>query len=433
MAGHRCTDEELAETVAAYNEHGSQRKVAAALGLSQATIHNRLKQAGERGLLGTGPVISGFRISQTTAVTNNDGEIVREFIQQRPELGDKFEVPANHTIKGISALVDPDDRVMMQWIKTREEPSVEATIETIKAAFADYEGHAHPLPAPLAPAGSLLTLYPCNDWHVGMYAWGREAHENWDTKIAEKVIGGAIEEVVERSPSSGQAVVLGGGDLFHADNMENRTAKSGHALDVDGRYQRVLKIGCRLMVRAIDAVRRHNDEVIVRILPGNHDEHSAVAAAYFLMAWYRNEPRVTIDVDPSLFWWHRFGSVMFGATHGHTVKIQDMAASWRTGGPRTGVLPGSVTSMDSICITLPNLPPRVTASFRKSTRRRSRRTPGTSSPASCPAGPCSRSPIIAILERSRAAGLRFLTRSERRTREQECAYLRQGRQGRLRD
>lgn len=31
-----------------------------------------------------------------------------------------------------------------------------------------------------------------------------------------------------------------------------------------------------------------------------------------------------VDTDPSVYWWHRFGSVLLGATHGHTVKIENM-------------------------------------------------------------------------------------------------------------
>ena len=77
------------------------------------------------------------------------------------------------------------------------------------------------------------------------------------------------------------------------------------------------------MCQSFAALRRH-EHVTLRILPGNHDEHSAVAIAYFLLAWYRNEPRVTVDVDPSLFFWFRFGAVLLGATHGHTVKIAQM-------------------------------------------------------------------------------------------------------------
>jgi hypothetical protein len=79
-----------------------------------------------------------------------------------------------------------------------------------------------------------------------------------------------------------------------------------------------------LKVRVIDAGLSKFDEMIVRILPGNHDEHTAIAVAYFLSAYYRNEPRVTVDLDPGLFWWYRFGKVMLGATHGHTVPLQKM-------------------------------------------------------------------------------------------------------------
>ena len=49
-----------------------------------------------------------------------------------------------------------------------------------------------------------------------------------------------------------------------------------------------------------------------------------MCSSWFLKAWYRNEPRVTIDVDASLFFWHRFGKVMLGSTHGHECKIKDL-------------------------------------------------------------------------------------------------------------
>jgi hypothetical protein len=203
--------------------------------------------------------------------------------------------------------------------------SLDSAIDSIKTAFAEYEGRAEPIPAPLAPSASLLTLIPCNDWHVRLMTWKRETGENWDLKIAERVIGNGIEDAISRSPSSDVAIVLGGGDLLHADTDQNRTEKSQNVLDADGRHQKGIEVPQRLKVRTIDAALRNNAHVIVRILKGNHDEYSSVAIAYFLLAWYRNEPRVTVDVDASLFFWHRFGSVLLGATHGHTVKLKDMA------------------------------------------------------------------------------------------------------------
>jgi hypothetical protein len=156
-----------------------------------------------------------------------------------------------------------------------------------------------------------------------MFAWGQEVGENWDLKIAEETIGRSVEDVIRRSPSSGKAIILGGGDLLHSDSQRNETP-AGTKQDVDGRYQKVLLSASRLMVRTIDAALARHGHVIARVLPGNHDTHAAVAVAYFLLAWYRNEPRITVDVDPSLFFWFRFGLVLLGATHGHTVKLAQM-------------------------------------------------------------------------------------------------------------
>lgn len=274
-------------------------------------------------MLGTDPVMPGFRVAKVST-TEEDGEIVRRHVQQLPERGDAFAVPAGHVVKGVSALVDPSGNEIIKWVKTREGGAPVDIIAACKAAMEGYSPAALPAQAPVLASGNLLTLFPANDWHLGMHAWGRETEENWDLKIAEARIGAAAVEAIERSPPSVEAVLLGGGDLMHSDNNSNTTARSGNALQVDGRYQKIVEVACRLKVRVTDAMLGRHGRVIVRILPGNHDEHAAVAIAYFLAAWYRNEPRVTVDLDPSLFWWHRFGKVLLGATHGHTVKIQAM-------------------------------------------------------------------------------------------------------------
>jgi hypothetical protein len=158
-----------------------------------------------------------------------------------------------------------------------------------------------------------------------MFSWGKETGSDWDLKIAEKTIGEAIEDTIERSPSSKTGVLLGGGDLLHADNQRNETF-NGTKQDVDGRYPKIIETAIRLKVRSVDCALRRYNNLIVRELPGNHDPHASVAIAYALAAWYRNEPRVTVDTDPSRFWWMRFGRCMFVATHGDMVKIKDMPA-----------------------------------------------------------------------------------------------------------
>lgn len=255
------------------------------------------------------------------SVSSKDGDA---WIRQTKEHGEAYDIPDGHSVKGESALVDAEGRIIQKWVKTNAEANATDIAERLKIAFSDYAPIVATQPAPENYSADLLTLIPCNDWHVGMFAWSQETDSNWDLKIAERVIGQGIEDAISRSPASAIAVVLGGGDLTHADNNKNQTARSANQLDVDGRHSKVVETAGRLMARTIDAALRNNDHVIVRVLKGNHDEETSPAMAWFLFAWYRNEPRVTVDVDKSIFWYHRFGQVMLAATHGHEAKLKDM-------------------------------------------------------------------------------------------------------------
>lgn len=313
-------EEALAQAVELVSTHGGIRPASAASGIPYSTLHWRLKRAAEAGLcLHLPPAMPGYRISQVTDTPKG------QFVQQKPERGEQFAMPAGQALKGVSALVDPEGREILKWVKTREDRLDPAAVaEWLKTAFADYERAAPPTVGPAYTAAELITLMPLADWHLGMFAWRGETGENWDLKIAERVLTDAAERTIARSEPSGTCIVLGGGDLFHSDNNENKTARSGNVLQVDGRYDKVVAVAGRTVARVVDAALLRHAHVIVRILKGNHDEHASVAVAWFLKAWFRNEPRVTVDVDASLFWWHRHGRVLLGATHGHTVKIKEM-------------------------------------------------------------------------------------------------------------
>src|SRR5690606_39980575 len=105
---------------------------AKALDVSHETVQRSMRLAAERGLLGTKPVLPGFRISQTTSTPHGD------FVQQKPEHGEEFIIPDGHRVKGVSALVDAEGREIIKWVKTREEPTAIDIAETLKAAFADW-------------------------------------------------------------------------------------------------------------------------------------------------------------------------------------------------------------------------------------------------------------------------------------------------------
>lgn len=307
----------IQKAVAAYREHGNKQAAADAMGWTRSKMRRHLARAAERGLLGPAETLPGYAIK---SIASKQGDA---WVRQVKEAGAKWQVPEGHAVRGVSALVDAEGRVIQQWQKTAVEREPEDYINRLKEAMVDYEPAA-PAPTPFVSDTNLLTLTPLADWHIGLRAWAGDTGTNWDLAIAERVIGQGIEDAVSRSPASAHAIVLGGGDLLHSDSNENKTARSGNALDVDGRYDKCIDVAGRLVVKTIDANLRRHRHVTVRILKGNHDEHSSVAVAYFLKGHYRNEPRVTVDTDASLFFWHRFGKVMLGATHGHEAKLVNM-------------------------------------------------------------------------------------------------------------
>jgi len=71
------------------------------------------------------------------------------------------------------------------------------------------------------------------------------------------------------------------------------------------------------------ALQKH-EQVILRFLPGNHDPEAAQWIAIALSLFFEKNPRVTVDGDPSDFWFHRHGKVMLAANHGHKMKPEEL-------------------------------------------------------------------------------------------------------------
>ena len=238
--------------------------------------------------------------------------------------GDVFEVPDGHSVKGISALVNADGVTVQQWIKTKSEPDYDDFLEATRLAFENYAPAAPPTPLEDLPYQDCLTLYPLPDMHIGMFSWGKETDVDWDLNIAEKAIIETIEKVHLRTVPSEVGVVLVGGDAVHSDTRNNMTEKSSNILQVDGRYDKVVEVAERIIVRAVELALHKHRSVLVRVLKGNHDYHTSVGIAHFLRAWYRHEPRISVDISPSLFWFHQFFQNYISAHHGHETKAENM-------------------------------------------------------------------------------------------------------------
>lgn len=316
------------DCVAAFNlwqESGrNYTKAAEAAGVVRATMQHRVMLAFKRKLVEDPRVRPGFEISRINEITNEDGEVIRTSVSQRPEAGDQFEMPPGYVPGKITVALGPDGRVEKQWLRAAPD-NTGIAIDAIKAAFDAYEGRAELAPAPKQCDAMLMSVYPLADVHLGLMAWGRETGESYDLRIAGEKVRTNLQRLIRQSPDSETALVLNLGDFFHADDSRNQTPSSGFKLDVDGRYFKVLTTGVQLMMDCIDQCLQKHQRVYVRNLPGNHDPHASIALTVALSAFYSKEPRVSISDDPSEFFYHRFGNNLIGANHGHRVKPGKLA------------------------------------------------------------------------------------------------------------
>lgn len=245
-----------------------------------------------------------------------------------PEHDMRREVPDGFHVKGVSTLYDAEGNVAAQWVKSAidQENKLQVLMEAMQDFAAQFKGVADPTSSPPPADEDLLCVYPMGDPHIGMYSWAQETGQSFDLHTAEANLVAAVDHLVGIAPRAKQALIINLGDFFHADNVSNQTSRSGHALDVDTRWAKVLGVGIRTMRRCIDKALEKHETVRVICEIGNHDDHSAIMLALCLAQYYERELRVEIDTSPEKFHWHRFGDCLIGVTHGDTVKPDKLGA-----------------------------------------------------------------------------------------------------------
>jgi hypothetical protein len=233
--------------------------------------------------------------------------------------------PPGFRVKGASTYYNSEGKLVGQWVKTTQDTDqTEALVRNFVEALAeDMRGRSRYVPAPEIALADLLCVYPMGDPHFGLYAWAEESGEDFDLDTAERLTCGAIDRLVASAPPAETAIVLNLGDFFHGDTVDNQT-RSGHALDIDSRWAKVMQVGLRAMVYVIERTLSKHQKVIVRNVRGNHDTHASFALALALDCHFANNDRVSVDLSPATYWYYRFGKVLLGASHGDTCKMASL-------------------------------------------------------------------------------------------------------------
>jgi len=286
------SEETIRETLDAYLANGSsQRATAKVLGIARSTLQERLKQAARLGRApghfdyGTAP---GYHMGKVTIQRNADGQVERVWERQHPQSG----------------------------------IAMDAVVEAMKGEIAPVA----PTAAPVAVQDHLLTLYTFTDFHLGALCWHKEGGADWDVQIAERTGVSAMQALIASTPPAGVGVVNIQGDFLHSDGLVPATPASGHILDADSRFGKVVEVAIRLIRTLVDLALRKHETVHLVIAEGNHDPASSLWLRKMFRALYEQEPRLTVNDSEIPYYAIEWGYTLLGFHHGHIRKNDQLPA-----------------------------------------------------------------------------------------------------------
>lgn len=231
------------------------------------------------------------------------------------------------TVRATSTLIDAEGKTILQWIKADHKQeliqlAMKAFIEECKAEIA---GVVKPVKKPRGKIMELMSAILMGDAHFGMRAFAQETMSaDFDLTIASRELRAAVMYLIDSAPPSRYGMLVDVGDFMHVDNRKAMTPNGGNLLDVDTRYFHLCKEVIATFRFCINEMLKKFENVIVVIRPGNHNQDSAGWMSIGLSLAYENEPRVTIDLTQSEYYYHRYGKNLIGVTHGDKCKFADL-------------------------------------------------------------------------------------------------------------
>jgi len=288
-----CETPRQREIFEAILEHNCARKAEKALGLSENVAYRSYRRLKKRAAL------AGYS----------------------PEHDMVHSVPDGFKVRGVSTYYDAEGQPRGQWVKSTADDA--RRMEMMRAAVDAMASEIEPVGAlagPVSTTDSLCTVYTLTDAHIGMLAWHREGGADWDLAIAERTIAGCFEQAIAGAPDAGMAVLNQLGDLLHYDGLSAVTPTSGHVLDADGRFTKMVEVAVRVLRRVIAMLLVKHDRVHLVLAEGNHDMASSVWLRTMFKALYENEPRISVDDSALPFYVFQHGETMLVFHHSHLKK-----------------------------------------------------------------------------------------------------------------
>ena len=295
------TDDQMLEALEVATEYGIA-EAARRLGLARTTLQSRVQRAKERLPDITaeleGRVAEGFELRGYSQFT-------------KTEAGDPI------------------------WLKTRRAErdyweGIRSAIEGIKPAPTGIA------PLPEQPQEDIIPWLQIGDAHIGMLASERETGANFDIGIAEREICAAAAALIDKAPECERMVINDLGDGTHYETFKAETEASGHAVDYDTRYWKMVEAYIRITRFIIERALTKAKTVDYLCNQGNHSRSNDVWMAATIRALYGPSGRVNVLDNASPFIAYRMGKTLVVVHHGDKAKPEkfrdvvcsDFGADW---------------------------------------------------------------------------------------------------------
>ena len=203
--------------------------------------------------------------------------------------------------------------------------SLEAIDEKFELMHKNYK---RPIVKATPRNGKYMVEVNIADLHLGKLCWHGDTGNNFDYKIARdiyyQIISDTISRMVLFKDDIEYITFMWCNDFFNSDTADKLTT-GGTRQDTDVRWQKLFDVGVEMLCAGIDML-LEVAPVQTMYHPSNHDEMNGYMAAKYIEAWFNNDERVKIDIQPMPRKYKVFGNTLIGYAHGDRIKSSKIAS-----------------------------------------------------------------------------------------------------------
>lgn len=244
-----------------------------------------------------------------------------------PEYDYVRQVPDPYIVKGVSTYYNKDGERAGQWVKSAISlKEYEEQLSEIASLF------FKDLPEIKTPEFTvdnydtdIIPWFNIGDAHLGMLSHSDEVGSNFDINIAASELMGAFNILFSECNYGERCVINDLGDFTHYENFGGVTDHSGHSLDYDTRFHKMIQFYIPLMRFIIESALKKFKYVDVIINQGNHSRTNDIWMAHLLKSVYKSTDRITIIDNSNVFIPYKMGNTFIMTHHSDKCKPKKLA------------------------------------------------------------------------------------------------------------